>query len=228
MHTTMQPIYLAHRAMLIGTLLAAMQPMTVAAGLALRVEYAAVPLGLDPGRPIRLSWAIAPPGTAARGIVQRQFRISVVEGAAGAAAAGGLRVSPSLPTSPPPQHIRAHTPSPLSIARVAWQLYGVFSSPWHASVKRPSSRRRSDPCSLASLVPLLSLGDINGGGTLGGLGGQLWVGMGSFQSQRCGGRRGSSRTGTSLSGSISTILTVLSWICAGVYMCGALPSPVCA
>ena len=34
--------------------------------------------------------------------------------------------------------------------------------------------------------------------------------------------------GTSLSGSISTILTVSSWICAGIYMCGALPSPVCA
>ena len=33
--------------------------------------------------------------------------------------------------------------------------------------------------------------------------------------------------GTSLSGSISTMLTVLSWICAGIYMCGALPSPVC-
>ena len=35
-------------------------------------------------------------------------------------------------------------------------------------------------------------------------------------------------TGTALSGSISTVLTVLSWICAGIYMCGALPSPVCA
>ena len=34
--------------------------------------------------------------------------------------------------------------------------------------------------------------------------------------------------GTSLSGPISTILTVLSWICAGIYMCGARPSPVCA
>ena len=34
--------------------------------------------------------------------------------------------------------------------------------------------------------------------------------------------------GTSLSGSISTILTVLSWSFAGIYMCGALPSPVCA
>ena len=34
--------------------------------------------------------------------------------------------------------------------------------------------------------------------------------------------------GTSLSGSISTILTILSWICAGIYMCAALPSPVCA
>ena len=33
---------------------------------------------------------------------------------------------------------------------------------------------------------------------------------------------------TSLSGSISTILTVLNWICAGIYMCGALSSPVCA
>ena len=34
--------------------------------------------------------------------------------------------------------------------------------------------------------------------------------------------------GTSLSGPIPTILTVLSWICAGVYMCRARPSPVCA
>ena len=34
--------------------------------------------------------------------------------------------------------------------------------------------------------------------------------------------------GTSLSGSISTILTILSWISAGIYMCGALPSPGCA
>ena len=34
--------------------------------------------------------------------------------------------------------------------------------------------------------------------------------------------------GTALSGSISTILTIWSWICAGIYMCGALPSPVCA
>ena len=34
--------------------------------------------------------------------------------------------------------------------------------------------------------------------------------------------------GTSLSGSVSTILTALSWICAGICMCGALPSPVCA
>ena len=34
--------------------------------------------------------------------------------------------------------------------------------------------------------------------------------------------------GTSLSGSNSTILTILSWICAGIYMCGARPSPVCA
>ena len=33
---------------------------------------------------------------------------------------------------------------------------------------------------------------------------------------------------TALSSSISTVLTVLSWICAGIYMCGALPSPVCA
>ena len=33
---------------------------------------------------------------------------------------------------------------------------------------------------------------------------------------------------TSLSGSISTISTVLSWISAGIYMCGALPCPVCA
>ena len=34
--------------------------------------------------------------------------------------------------------------------------------------------------------------------------------------------------GTSLSGSISTILTVLSWICVGIHMCGALPAPFCA
>ena len=34
--------------------------------------------------------------------------------------------------------------------------------------------------------------------------------------------------GTSLSGSISTILTILSWIYAGIYMCRALPSLVCA
>ena len=34
--------------------------------------------------------------------------------------------------------------------------------------------------------------------------------------------------GTSLPGSISTISTVLSWICAGMYMCGARPSPGCA
>ena len=33
---------------------------------------------------------------------------------------------------------------------------------------------------------------------------------------------------TSLSGSISTILTISSWICAGMDMCGSLPSPVCA
>ena len=36
------------------------------------------------------------------------------------------------------------------------------------------------------------------------------------------------KMGTSLSGPISTILTVLSWICAGIYMCGALPSPAYA
>ena len=34
--------------------------------------------------------------------------------------------------------------------------------------------------------------------------------------------------GTSLSGPISTVLTILSWICAGICMCGTLPSPVCA
>ena len=34
--------------------------------------------------------------------------------------------------------------------------------------------------------------------------------------------------GTALSGSISTVLTGLSWICAGICMCEALPSPVCA
>ena len=34
--------------------------------------------------------------------------------------------------------------------------------------------------------------------------------------------------GTALSGSILTILTILSWIYAGIYMCGALPCPVCA
>ena len=36
-----------------------------------------------------------------------------------------------------------------------------------------------------------------------------------------------SADGTALSGSISTILTVLSCIFAGIYMCGAQPSPVC-
>ena len=35
-------------------------------------------------------------------------------------------------------------------------------------------------------------------------------------------------TFSDISGSISTIWTVLSWICAGMYMCGALSSPVCA
>ena len=34
--------------------------------------------------------------------------------------------------------------------------------------------------------------------------------------------------GTALSGSISTVLTGLSWICAGICMREALPSPVCA
>ena len=34
--------------------------------------------------------------------------------------------------------------------------------------------------------------------------------------------------GTALSGSISTVLTVLSWICVGIHRCGVLPSPVCA
>ena len=34
--------------------------------------------------------------------------------------------------------------------------------------------------------------------------------------------------GTALSGSICTILTVLSWICVGIHRCEALPSPVCA
>ena len=34
--------------------------------------------------------------------------------------------------------------------------------------------------------------------------------------------------GTSLSGSISTTWTGLSWICAGICMCEARPSPVCA
>ena len=33
---------------------------------------------------------------------------------------------------------------------------------------------------------------------------------------------------TALSGPIFTILTVLSWICVGIHMCGALPSPVLA
>ena len=36
-----------------------------------------------------------------------------------------------------------------------------------------------------------------------------------------------SQQGTSLSGSISTGLTILSWICVGIHRCGALPSPVC-
>ena len=34
--------------------------------------------------------------------------------------------------------------------------------------------------------------------------------------------------GTALSGSISTVLTVLSWICVGIHNRRALPSPVCA
>ena len=34
--------------------------------------------------------------------------------------------------------------------------------------------------------------------------------------------------GTALSGSISTISTVLSWVCFGIHRRGALPSPVCA
>ena len=34
--------------------------------------------------------------------------------------------------------------------------------------------------------------------------------------------------GTALSGSISTVLTVLSWICAGIHSRRALPCPVCA
>ena len=36
------------------------------------------------------------------------------------------------------------------------------------------------------------------------------------------------RAGTALSGPISTLLTVLSWIYVGIHMCKALPSPVCA
>ena len=35
-------------------------------------------------------------------------------------------------------------------------------------------------------------------------------------------------TGTALSGSISTVLTVLSWICVGTHSRRALPTPVCA
>ena len=35
-------------------------------------------------------------------------------------------------------------------------------------------------------------------------------------------------TGTALSGPIFTILTVSSWICVGIHMCGALTSPDCA
>ena len=35
-------------------------------------------------------------------------------------------------------------------------------------------------------------------------------------------------SGAALSGPIFTISTVLSWICAGIYMCGVLPSPVLA
>ena len=34
--------------------------------------------------------------------------------------------------------------------------------------------------------------------------------------------------GTALSGSISTVLTGLSWICVGIHSRRALPSPVCA
>ena len=36
------------------------------------------------------------------------------------------------------------------------------------------------------------------------------------------------RVRTALSGSISTILTVLDWICVGIHGRGALPSPVLA
>ena len=34
--------------------------------------------------------------------------------------------------------------------------------------------------------------------------------------------------GTALSGSISTVFTVLSWICVGIHSRRALPCPVCA
>ena len=34
--------------------------------------------------------------------------------------------------------------------------------------------------------------------------------------------------GTALFGSISTVLTVLSWICVGIHSRRALPSPACA
>ena len=46
------------------------------------------------------------------------------------------------------------------------------------------------------------------------------------QASQYGGQYGAS--GMSLSGSISTILTVLSWLCVSIHMCGALPCPVCA
>ena len=39
---------------------------------------------------------------------------------------------------------------------------------------------------------------------------------------------GDGEEGTSLSGSVSTTLTVWSWIRMSIRMCGALPSPVCA
>ena len=50
--------------------------------------------------------------------------------------------------------------------------------------------------------------------------------------QKCHGNKGNQqwvyKDGTALSGSISTLLTGLSWICVGTHSRRALPSPVCA
>ena len=68
-----------------------------------------------------------------------------------------------------------------------------------------------------------------------GKGYSSWFGgkwhLGSFynDSEKLGGITSSPIShGTALSGSISTVLTVFSWICVGIHRCGALLSPVCA